>query len=333
MLNTQGIGGSETAVVHIAKRFAAAGWRADVYCGAERFEGIYDGVGYFDPERLKPGEKCDVFVSWRQPQAVDFPVDAKARLIWCHDLHNGPGVEQQLARFDRVLGVSDWHAGFLRQVYGLQNVDYVPNGIDLARFPEAKKVWGQAVWASSPDRGLERLLKMWPAITKGSEGPKLVVGYGWDNIDKRIQAGDGQFAAFKDRLTRLMAETPGVEFRGRLPQDELAKLYAESWFWPYPTSFLETSCIGAMEAMAGGCVPVCSSAGALKDTVGDGGYVVTGLPESRAWGPFFVNVARAVLFEMNTHKVGELKARARAQQFTWDASFARWESIVAEVLK
>lgn len=327
-----GIGGSETAVVHIARHFAEAGWRVDVYNTPDHFEGEFDGVGYWGPERLRPGESCDVLVSWRNPAVVDIPVNARVRLLWMHDLDAGPQAGAQMARFDRVLGVSAWHRDHLASQYDLTNVDFVPNGIDLSRFdPEAKKVYGRCVFASSPDRGLERLLKLWPAIKGNEPAPELHVGYGFQNIDKRIAAGDTAYADFKDRLLRLMADTPGVVFRDRLGQTELAQLYSESWAWLYPTSFLEVSCISAMEAMAGGCVPVTSSAGALKETVGYGGYVVGGLPESRGWAPFYVNVARAVLYEMNTARVGQTKARAQAQQFSWASAFEKWCRVIDAV--
>lgn len=327
-----GIGGSETAVVHVAQHFADIGYKVDVYNTPDYLEGEYGGVGYWGPERLRPGESCDVLVSWRNPAVIDIPVNARARLLWCHDLDAGPNAGPQMARFDRVLGVSAWHRDHLASQYGLTNADYVPNGIDLSRFdPEVKKVYGRCVYASSPDRGLERLLKMWPAIKGQETAPELHVGYGFQNIDKRIAAGDTQYADFKARLMRLMEETPGVVFRDRMGQADLAQLYSESWAWLYPTSFLEVSCISAMEAMAGGAVPVCSSAGALKETVGSGGYVVTGLPESRGWGPFYVNIARAVLYELNTAKVGQHKAREQAQQFSWASAFAKWESVIKEV--
>src|SRR5690348_12933320 len=288
----RGIGGSETAVIHVARAFADAGWRVDCYTTPDYMEGEYDGVGYWDPHRLRPGESCDVLVSWRNPGAIDLPVQAKARLLWCHDLHYGADAGPAMRRYDRVLGVSRWHADYLADQYGLDpaKVDYVPNGIDLARFdPTVKKVFGRCVYASSPDRGLDRLLALWPAIKGQEDAPELHVAYGFDNLEKRAAMGDQGAADYVAHLKRLIATTPGVVHHGRMGQGDLARLHGEAWAWLYPTSFTEVSCITAMEAMAGGNVPVCSSVAALKETVGAGGYVVTGLPESRAWAPFYTN--------------------------------------------
>jgi glycosyltransferase involved in cell wall biosynthesis len=340
-LNETGIGGSETAVVEIAKRFAADGWRVDVYTSAGRYEGEHDDVGYWEPGRLGPDERADVLVSWRHPEAHGLPVEARARVLWLHD-HNGAAAWAPfLPHWDRVLGVSAYHRDFLAAAYALppERVGYVPNGIDLDRFgAKVRKIPGRVVYASSPDRDLATLLKMWPEIIGSEKKPELHICYGWNNIDRWIESGRSDLAEFKAEVTALIDKTPQVVFRGRIPQDELARLYQESYAWLYPTSFTETSCISAMEAMAGGCVPVCSSVGALKDTVGDGGLVVYGPgktrsnPYSPAWRDYFVLCARAVLFEMNTRKTLEKRARERAKAFTWDASYGRWKSIIGELL-
>jgi glycosyltransferase involved in cell wall biosynthesis len=341
-LNRGGIGGSETAVIHIARRFAEAGWRVDVYNTPDYLEGEYDGVGYWGPERLRPGESCDVLVSWRQPAAIDLPVSARMRLLWLHDLNAGPDAGPQMRRFDRVCGVSQWHADYLRDQYDLDpaRVGYVPNGIDLERFdPTIQKVPFRCVWSASPDRDLDLMLDLWPIITATEPAAELHVAYGWQGFDFRIARGDGAAAELKAKLQRKMAATRGVVWHDRLGQDALARLKCESWMSPYPTAFLEVSCISMMESMAAGAVPVTSAAGALKETVGDGGYVVTGPggsvhpPHSRGWQGFFVQVARGVLCEMNARKMAELRGRERAKQFTWDKAMEKWQSVIAECLE
>lgn len=340
-LNETGIGGSETAVVHIAQRFADDGWRVDVYGGPGKYEGVHGGVGYWEASRLGKDERADVFVSWRQPAAIELPVQAPVKVVWLHDHDAGPNAREHLLRFDRVLGVSAYHAAFLADAYDLPPglADHVPNGIDLERFAApVKKVPQRCVYASSPDRGLLLLLKLWPRIVGDEQRPELHVGYGFDNIEKWINAGRHDLAQFKAECQRLISETKGVVYRGRMPQDELARLYQESVCWLYPTDFLETSCISAMEAMAGGCIPVTSSAGALKETVGSGGLVVYGPgktrsnPYSPAWQDFYVKCAQGALFETNNRLTLSAAARERAKAFTWDASYGRWAKLVGRML-
>jgi glycosyltransferase involved in cell wall biosynthesis len=329
-LDTTGIGGSETAVIQIAKRFAADGWRVDVYNEPDRLEGEYEGVGYWGLSRLGQGEKADVFVSWRNPQLHDLPLERRLSLLWCHDLNSGPGAGAHLQHWDSVLGVSQWHASYLSQLYGLSNTGHVPNGIDLARFSgNVKRVPWRCVYASSPDRGLANILRMWPVITKDEPGAELHVAYGWETFDKSIAMGATQLIPIKQEVEALLASTPRVKWRGRLPQNELAKLYQESYLLLYGTPFLEVSCITAMEAMAGGCVPVVSAAGALPETVGEGGLVVEGNTYTQAWKDFYAMCARAVLLTPGMRKPLSVKGQERAKQLTWDAAYQDyWKSLV-----
>lgn len=334
-LNTTGIGGSETAVVQIARRFAADGWRVDVYNEPDRYEGEYEGVGYWGLNRLGEDERADVFVSWRNPASHNVSIGRDVSLLWCHDLNQGQyNAENYQKEWTRILGVSNWHANYLSQVYGLDNAGYVPNGIDLSRFAEpTRKVPFRCVYASSQDRGLLDLLRLWPGIVDIEPTAELHVAYGWENFDKWIALGNGQLAELKAAIVPLL-EQKGVVWRGRLPQDQLAKLYQESYAWLYPSTFLEVSCISAMEAMAGGCVPVTSAAGALPETIGDGGCVVTGNAYTDVWKEFWLACAKAVVLERETRKRFQAAGYERARGLTWDASYQEhWKPLVAGLLE
>lgn len=334
-INTTGIGGSETAVVQIARRFARDGWRVDVFNEPDRYEGEHDGVGYWGLNRLGRNEKTNVIVSWRNPAAWQLPLRNQVSLLWCHDLNQGPDAAEWFKQpWSRILGVSRWHADYLSNVYGLSNTGYVPNGIDLARFAQpVKKVPFRCVYASSQDRGLLDLLQLWPHIVAVEPTAELHVAYGWENFDKWIAMGNGHLAQLKEAILPLL-EQKGVVWRGRLPQDELAKLYQESVAWNYPTTFTEVSCISAMEAMAGGAVPVTSAVGALPETIGDGGLIVTGNPYTSAWKVFYISCLKAVLLAPDVRKPLEHKARGQAKVWTWDASYENhWKPLVVGLLE
>lgn len=329
-LNTTGIGGSETAVIEIARRFATAGWRVDVFNGAGRFEGVYDSVGYWEPERYEAAP-AEVFVSWRQPVRPVPIADGTRTLLWCHDLNYGPGRLDDWRSFDQVLGVSLWHATYLQRMYGV-DTDYVPNGVDLSRFTLGqRRVPMQVVYASSADRGLERLLRLWPDVLKVEPGAQLKVAYGWETFDK-LAAQRPQMWPFKAHIESLIESTPNVEWLGRLPQDKLAQLWCTSYAWTFPTDFLEVSCITAMEAMAGGAVPVTSAAGALPETIGGAGVLVPGSPLSRSWTAFYTQCLLGVLTTPDVRMPSHFAGPIRVSQLTWDRSFERWEAIVEDVL-
>jgi glycosyltransferase involved in cell wall biosynthesis len=85
--------------------------------------------------------------------------------------------------------------------------------------------------------------------------------------------GDDAACARIDRLASRLATTPGVYNHGRVGQDEIAQSYLRSQLWLYPTDFLETSCITAMEAQVAGCKIVATRCGALPETVPDARFV------------------------------------------------------------
>mgnify|MGYP001599359338 CR=1 FL=1 len=334
--NTTGIGGSETAVIEIAKRFVRDGWLVDVYNEPDKYEGVHDGVGYWGLNRLREGEKANILCSWRNPAAITLPIQRDLSFLWCHDLHFGPGHAGEISRWDRVLGVSAWHGAYLSSVYSLTNTHYVPNGIDSGRFAEPiKKVPFRCVYASAPDRGLTTLLALWPEISRDEPGAELHIGYGWDTIDRYIAAGldAPRLQELKAQVEEMIKRTPRVVWRGRLPQNELAKLYQESYLWLYPTTFLEVSCISAMEAMAGGAVPVVTSAGALPETIGEGGLLVSGNAYTAAWREFYVHVARAALLAPDVRLPLLARGKQRALELTWDAAYEQWKTLVNESLK
>jgi glycosyltransferase involved in cell wall biosynthesis len=331
-LNTTGIGGSETAVIQIAKRFARDGWRVDVYNEPDKYEGEYEGVGYWGLNRLGQDETTTVFVGWRNPATIELPLHRQVSLLWCHDLNQGPQVREAMPKWDRILGVSAWHATYLSQVYEVANTGFVPNGIELDRFSQrVKKIPFRCVYASSQDRGLLDLLRMWPAIVAVEPSAELHVAYGWENFDKWIAMGNQHLAGLKAAILPLL-DQKGVVWRGRLPQDELAKLYQESYAWLYPTTFLEVSCISAMEAMAGGAVPVTSAAGALPETLGDGGMIVTGNPYTSAWKMFWLQCAKAALLAPDVRLPLMDKGKERAKTFTWDAAYEKWKQVIDEAM-
>lgn len=336
-INTTGIGGSETAIIEIARRFATDGWRVDVYNEPDKYEGVYDGVGYWGLSRLTQGDKSDILISWRNPGAYSLPMLRRVSMLWYHDLNRGPIVSGELQRWDSVLGVSKWHADYLSQVYGLTNTSFVPNGINLDRFAEpVRKVPFRCVYASSPDRGLLNLLSIWPAIAAEEPMAELHIAYGWDTIDRSIATGfdqQGQLQALKTRVQELLSRMPNVVWRGRLSQPELAKLYQESYCWLYPTSFLEVSCISAMEAMAAGCVAVTSEAGALPETIANGGLIVAGNTYTHAWQELYILCAKGALRSPEIRRPIAAHGIERAKLLTWDIAYGKWKELLIPMLE
>lgn len=274
----QGIGGSETAVINLAKQLASLGWKITVYGDPREEEGIYDGVSYLPWYHFNFRDKFNIFVSWRQPGIADLNLNCKKLLIWIHDIANPADyTPQRLQKITSILPLSEWQRNNLPNVPD-DKFWITQNGIDLKQVKDVEKLKlerdpKKMIYASSYDRGLDHLLKMWPSIKKGVPDATLDIYYGWNLFDSMYAPGgvaaNPERMEWRERMVKLM-EQPGITEHGRVSHKELNKAFARSGVWAYPTHFGEISCQNAMLAQALGAVPCVINYAALKETVQHG---------------------------------------------------------------
>jgi len=332
-----GIGGSETAVIEMGRRFAAMGHKVRVYgdCtprdGSKSLEYTFDGVSYLDWRKYRDLE-CDVLVTSRRPDAVDsnHNVKWKHSILWVHDVHCGDALTPARAvKLNRILTLSDWHRSYLMHkypfLYPLQ-VQKTRNGIDLARFDKkVERNPHRAVYSSSPDRGMQTAIDIWANVRKKVPDAELHLYYGFKTWEAFADDGQRLTIAHLKRLIEANKDN-GVTFHDRVPQDILAIEFLKSGVWCYPTWFSETSCITAMEAQAAGLRMVTSPIAALNETVGDRGALVAGdwLAEDFK-GRFTEAVVHAMLQEGDEDRK-DLQ-RYAGEHFGWDSLAKEWETM------
>ena len=255
-----GAGGAETCIMRVVPFFLANGWRVVVF-GTPGYEGSDPmGCEWYNSSDWSPTEYFRVIVSSRAPEIFDARINADVKLLWMHDVNVGQEFMvgqwgDRSPNIDAVIALSEWHMNHLNKLYGLPkaNMRRIPNGIDLSLFPiEAweEKDPNRFIYSSSPDRGLDTVLQMWPYIRELNPKAELHVFYGWAGIDKLIerdpQSGQANFLTnFKQMIQYQVndagGEDGGIFWRDRVPQQELAVEQAKSSYWLYPTNF----CIGS----------------------------------------------------------------------------------------
>lgn len=272
-----GIGGSETAVIEMAKRLVKRGYDVTVYNDCASSGKIYDGVLYKHYSECRD-IKCDIFISSRKPFIFDdeYKIDAAVKMCWVHDIHCGSELNHTRAlKIDRFLVLSTWHKEFFLNHHKCvhpQQVIVTRNGVDVSRFKNKniRRDSKRAIYSSSPDRGMEVAIRSWPEIIKRVPGATLHIYYGFDNWEKSaIAQNDTNQLELIRRYKTMIDEYNkyGVFFHGRVNQQELANSFLSSGVWVYPTYFSETSCITAMEAQSAGLFTVTSPIAALTETV------------------------------------------------------------------
>jgi len=333
-----GLGGSELAAIYMAREFVRSGCRVRVYSDCREDADIYDGVEYIHYDKSHVFE-TDVLIVSRGAAAIPvYGGKAKLKILWTHDVHAGmdPSAIDGVKAADLIFCLSHWHKNYFHSVYPFLNWDKVivtRNGIDVARFAaEPKKIGNRLIFTSSPDRGLDRLLDLFPRIKDQVPDAELHVYYGFVTWEKMAelrndQAARDQIAGFK----RRMAETPGVVAHGRVGQKELAEAFLASKVLAYSTEFTETSCISAAEAQAAGCVPVTTALAALNETVKHGILIQPPYNDERYAKAFVGHVVGILRSE---HERWTLASAGRAHGLTlgWNRVAAEWKTLFEKKL-
>ncbi|KAH8079204.1 protein N-acetylglucosaminyltransferase [Aureococcus anophagefferens] len=243
-LETGGLGGSEEAVVFVARELAKRGHAVEVYnecadrdLGDDRF-----GVAWLRHATYDASRPPDVFVAWRYHVSTAVADPATHGKV--------PGYGSWTAPFvDGLAGIftlSKFHTATLPPAARPKAYE-TPNGIDPSFLVDGDNAATVFAYGSAPNRGLYEVLKGWPAVRGRVPNATLVVYYGFSPAF--VTWGARHIPAF---------DAPGVDYRGMVGHDELARGYARAGFVLYPTTYPETGCVSVMKAMALGAIPITS---------------------------------------------------------------------------
>jgi len=283
--DTQGIGGSETAVCELAKGLAERGHEVTVYGPIpEDCEPEWNGTVWRDKATLDSAQDA-LWILCRCPEVAKGGLTGQ---VWvqCQD-QDYPGRWADEGAYDRVIALCESHANYLRQYPFGPRVCVSSNAVRLDLLAEVEasepiiRDTAKCVWTSSPDRGLvQYLLPLWRRIHEFAPEAELHVYYGFDNIDNMIRKtpDDPRIAgavALRDQAFKWFEklEPFGVRWHGRQPQRALYRELLSAGLWTHPSEFAETSCINCMEAQCCGAVPVTFPTWAIAENVRHGVFI------------------------------------------------------------
>lgn len=343
------MGGSETAVVEMSRALSELGLRVAVFANPAHDEGEHNGVWWWNVKRLFEGDwKTNVLVAWRLPEAAHQELPCKSLWLWMHDLHYFKRLDEYHASgFDLFLPVSEWHAKYVRRQYPFLNplaIWPTRNGlprrmVEALAEKEIVKVPTMAIWTSSPDRGLYQAVEWWPFVRKLIPEAELHCCYawGWDLIERGNSGDPIRYAMVRQMKDRIMAaahdaEHTGIHWHGALSKTDLYEKMAQANTWVYPTDFIETFCLGALESLAHGTIPVTSALGALPDTVGPlRDMCLPGWTQTPEYEMAFVRVVAGLMSQSERLADVRTKAMEYARTMTWEAEAERWARKLEEV--
>ena len=253
------LGGSETAALGLARALRRSGHRVDLLTEAEELAAC----------------RCDVFVSnraWHPFHAGFYP--GKLNYLWAHDdaqqplldgLREAEVARSIYSRLDAVLLVSNYQMNRWVEELHLppDKACRFQNGVPTEAFSVTEesvlKRPRRAFYASVPDRGLEQLLQMWPLVQNAVPDAELWLFSSYALYNSQDNEDMQALLAHADTLKNVQRFQP-------VPHPELYRKIQQCRVLAYPTTFRETSCLVAMEAMAAGCAVVSTATGALPET-------------------------------------------------------------------
>ena len=311
-----GLGGSEECVVYLARALAARGHDVQVFnrCGYPLRDAK---VRYFLPDDPLP-RGIDLLVAWRdwrralarqgEIRSERHAGQARKIWLWCHDIPvephfpaGGEGLLALLGACDRVVLLNAYHrrlyAGVPQGQVFLCPIGIVPEQFEVPDPPE--RLPGRVVYASHPDRGLDRLRALWPQV--------------------RAQVPEATLAAFwwEPEHFRPAQEEIGILPMRSVGHADLAREMMRSQVLSYPCTFApEISPAVCIKAQAAGAIPVYVPQGGMPDVIRYG-YEAT--PET------FARTLMAALLNPNLNLVRAQMIPWARQTYDWNRVARRWE--------
>lgn len=340
-LERGGLGGSETAVLCMAREMAKRGHSVHVFCKTDG-AGVQNDVEYHDINGLydfNADHHFDVFVCSRFAEIMQRRIRSGMTIFWCHDMLDDPErLKSCLWQVDQVALLSKFQADdYLAKIPQLAPMVYrTRNGVDLEliRANLREKVPGKLIYTSRPERGLLYLLRdIFPKILEQRPDAKLHVCT-YDTPGFEIPKAVLDIQAECERLMLRLGES--VVRLGSLPKARLYQEISSAEAWVYSCLFPEISCLGAIEAQTCGTTVITTDGYALIETAGKYAHRIAGAPTSESYIGDFVRVVRAVIGNPEESKITlthDGVAWASSLGYGWDQIASEWEGNIKAHLR
>ena len=225
-------------------------------------------------------------------------------------------VPRSARRAVRILTISELTKRDLVELYAIpkEKIVVTPPGVDPAFTPDGESRHGDpyalVVAALQPRKDPEAAIE---AVSLLGDGALRLVFVGPDKGGR----------AEAERASERLGLGSRVEFRGHVPQDELAGLYRGAACLVFPSRY-EGFGLPVLEAMASGTPVVATRAGALAEAAGDAAILV----EERSPSALAGGIERALADRERLVAAG----LERAARFTWAETARRTLAVYRELL-
>ena len=249
--------------------------------------------------------------------------------------HNGLADLENKKAWNGFIFMGQWQLETIAEKYELDIERCVNLGMGIApafervftsedKIVDAMSEHPTLVYTSTPFRGLDILVKTFPAIRQRVPNAKLRVFssmkiYQMDDVDDKFS-----------NLYETCRNTPGIEYVGPVPQPQLARELKEATLLAYSNSFAETACVAMMEAMASGCMIVSSDLGALPETTAGYAKLLKESPGSPEYEAAFIDTVVQSIEDVTGGEREGVEKHLQEQvaycreTYRWEAKVGKW---------
>ena len=271
------------------------------------------------------------------------PMDPKKpSILWMHETPFDEGVRQAFKdpnyhlQFNKIVFVSYWQQQLFHALYNIpwEQSIVIGNSIDPVhvkegdfQVPSSRNVT-KLVYISTPHRGLDILLDVIQSEEFENRYWELHVCSSFELYNRK--ENDVHFQKLFDRCK----EDDRIKYHGTLPNDRVLSLLKESHILAYPSTYMETSCISAMEAMSTMCAIVCPNYGALPETTANYSFSYSYEPDPERHKVIFSHVLKDVIDNWSSNNVMQLLQYGKVYCDTfyrWDVRLQVWKQLLEGV--
>jgi GR25 family glycosyltransferase involved in LPS biosynthesis len=338
------LGGAESAVAYLANNFPK---NYHVYVTGSVSEETYDNVTYVNFNNLGKLIETNAFHTIIVSRYIGFyemfpTFSAYQTYIWGHDIVLFPygsslSENEILSKWtNKITGCicqTEWHKNlFINQYPSLkEKLCVINNGINIDKFvgpikaPSLtlqslihktsanayvflQKVPNRFIYSSCSERGLQKLLDLWPQIIEYLPDAELYIAtyneFPRDDKERNME--------------KIIQQYSSITHVGKLEQSKLYELIASAEYWMYPSYFNETSCITSMEMLMYEVICLYYPVAGLINTLGDYGIKISEGSEIDS------------LLDLTLKKKSELKKKGReyALSCSWKNRATEWCNVL-----
>jgi len=319
---TQFVSGSEIMARNLSLFLSKLGYKVFTFGNFIDFNHNYEcnisGVEFLDNSKYQDWiqtHHIDYLIVSRNPTNIFYLPNIQNVYLWIHDVYpTYEFVQSHRTKFKGVLSLCEWHKKTIADEFTvpLDHIKVTRNAIDVSRFTkDIQKTPLRFIYSSSPDRGLNYLLQLFPRIRETYPDATLHLYCNSAFISKSDM--------------EIIMNSDYIYLNKRVNQEEIAIEYLKSDVWFYPTNFTETYCITAVEAQAAGCLCVTLDIGSLKEIVSDRGVVLEGKITEKETQNKLLEKLFEVLDNVELKNNYTTKAKEWAMKQTYESLAQEWK--------